>query len=100
MAAATNEEGGGHAATTGLAIVYKLGRMAMEVYQAIQDCYPEEDKYEEGTYREEGAQAQAMVRDQEALLIIEEGEARILQKVVHLPKGQSVVSRSSPNWTL
>ena len=92
MAAATNEKGSGQAATTGLAIVYKLGWVAMEIYQAIRDCDPAKDKYQEGAYREEGAQAQAMVRDQEAVLIIEEGEARILQEVVHLSKGQSAVS--------
>ena len=99
VVAATNEEGGCQAATNGMEIACKLVRMAMSVHKAIQDCDSEEDKYKEGAYREEGAQAQAMVCDQEALLIIEEGEARILRQVVHLPKGQSVVSRSSLNWT-
>ena len=92
MAAATNEARGCQAATNGMEIVYKLVWMAMEIYQAIQDCDPAKDKYQEGAYREEGAQAQAMVCDQEAVLIIEEGEARLLQQVVNLSKGQSVVS--------
>ena len=48
MTAATNEARSYQATNNGLEIVYKLVRMAMAIYEAIQHCDSAQDKYQEG----------------------------------------------------